>query len=214
MSNKATKAPETPETTVSRATRTTEQVLKQQKADAERDRAFSPPPAAISENGFESPPESTRLIQGTILRCVDGKWGTRDGSPLPEALLALSTTRVLQKWQNNLPVETIVKEAGKELPDAKELNAKIPEDTWEKGISGPRPPWQKQYVVYLLNPLDAATYTFLNSTSGAGIAMERLEERVRTMRMLRDNSSVLPIVELVLCADADAVRPPRSGRSS
>ena len=134
MSNK-TKTPETPETPVSRATRTTEQVLKQQNADAERDRAQAPattttPPAA--ENGFEGAPDGTRLVQGPVLRCVDGKWSTRDDSPLPPALLALSTARALQRWQGG-KVETIVKEIGKELPDPKELNAAIPESTWEKG---------------------------------------------------------------------------------
>jgi hypothetical protein len=47
----------------------------------------------------------------------------------------------------------------------------------------------------LLNPKDASVYTFINSTLGARIAVERLKDRVRMMRVLR-GEKVCPIVEL------------------
>jgi hypothetical protein len=50
-------------------------------------------------------------------------------------------------------------------------------------------------VVYLLNPADASTYTFINSTTGARIATERLEDKSGWMRTLRGND-VTPIVRL------------------
>jgi hypothetical protein len=174
--------------------KTTEQALKQQQEDAERDRAVNAV-APIPENGFDSTAPNDRLIQGDILRAVDGKWSVRNESALPAHLLALGTTRALQRWEKNLPAETIIKQAGKPLPDVDELNSKIPQATWEKGLNGPRPPWQLQYVAHLLDPTTAAMYTYLNSTRGAQIAVERLESKVRTMRALR-GSNVLPVVTL------------------
>jgi len=61
---------------------------------------------------------------------------------MPALLVALSTTTCLQRWQNNKPVDIIVKQVGEKLPDVDELNAKIEKSTWETGMNGPRPPWQ------------------------------------------------------------------------
>ena len=82
------------------------------------------------------------------------------------------------------------------MPDIDELNAKIPENEWELGLNAkPRPPWQLNWVVYLLNPETADTYTFLNSTAGARIAVERLEDKFHWMRRMR-GPGVVPIVRL------------------
>ncbi len=94
-----------------------------------------------------------RVIQGTLIKCVDGHWTDRDKRAIPSStrLLALSTHQLLQRWQGNQPVETIHKKPGVPLPDVDELNARIPRDQWEAGPDGaPRPPWQHQYSVYLL----------------------------------------------------------------
>ena len=96
---------------------------------------------------------STRIIQGVILRCVDGHWSDRDGLTPPAELLAMGTTTALQCWQDGTPTDTVVERPGKPLPDVNELNAQIPEAEWEEGIDGkPRPPWVMQFVVYLIDP--------------------------------------------------------------
>ena len=90
----------------------------------------------------------------------------------------LNTAEALQRWENQRPVETIVKQPGRPLPDADELNAKIPKKRWEKGLDGQlRAPWVKQHIAYLLDPKDASVFTFINSTVGARIAVERLERQ-------------------------------------
>jgi hypothetical protein len=61
--------------------------------------------------------------------------------------------------------------------------------------NNPRPPWQLNYAVYLLNPADASLYTYVNSTMGAKIAWIKLRERVQLMRALR-GAGVFPVVEL------------------
>jgi hypothetical protein len=111
-------------------------------------------------------------------------------------MIALATTEAIQHWKEQLPIETIVKQHGVPLPNIEALNAKIPEKQWEKGLDGkPRPPYSKQYVAYLLSPKDASIYTFINSTKGAEIAVDKLKERVRWMRTLR-GAKVVPVVKL------------------
>jgi hypothetical protein len=125
-------------------------------------------------------------------------WATRAGEEFPSGtrVMALGTRTATQHWRGNHPVETIIKKSGESLPDLDVLNAAIPQCEWEKGLNGePRPPWQLQFAAYLLNPANGLTYTFVNSTIGARIAVERLQECVRRMRLLR-GTDVVPIVEL------------------
>jgi hypothetical protein len=155
-------------------------------------------PVVIDHDGFDDTDIDDRLIQGTIIRCVDGVWSARDETVLSRGtrLVVLNTAEALQRWENQRPVETIVKQPGQPLPDADELNAKIPKKRWEKGLDGQlRAPWVKQHIAYLLDPKDAAVFTFVNSTVGARIAVERLKDRVKMMRALR-GERVVPIVEL------------------
>jgi hypothetical protein len=151
---------------------------------------------AIAGNGFDDTDISNRVVQGTIVKFLDGRWTDRSGLPLPAQLIVLGITSCVQRWEDRKPAETIRKEPGKPLPSVEALNAKIPEDEWEIGPSGePRPPWQLQRVVYLIDPISAATYTFISATVGARIAVERLSEQTRMMRTLR-GASVVPLVKL------------------
>jgi hypothetical protein len=138
---------------------------------------------------------SERLIHGTILKCIDGHWSTADGDMTGTTLLVLHTVRAVQHWYGGKVLQTICEDQ-EELPDIEELNKAIPQNEWETGLDGtPRPPWQLQYVVYLLNTSDASLFTFLNSTVGAKIAWGKLRDRIKWMQALR-GASVLPIVEL------------------
>jgi hypothetical protein len=141
--------------------------------------------------------EKPRLIQGVILKCVDGRWLDGDGLTPPGEMLVIGLTHALQCWGKDKDVlDTIIEQPGEELPDIDALNAQIPQEEWGEGFDGkPRPPWQFNWVVYLLDVTSASTYTFLNSTTGACIAVERLEDRLKWMRTLRGND-VAPIVRL------------------
>jgi hypothetical protein len=139
---------------------------------------------------------SERLIHGALLKCVDGRWSTQDEPDMTGTqLLALTTVRAIQRWQLKEPIETIV-DSGAGLPDIDKLNAAIPRTEWEPGLDGaPRPPWQRQFVVYLLDTSDASIFTFANGTIGACMAWERLVDRVNWMRALR-GTTVFPLVTL------------------
>jgi hypothetical protein len=155
-------------------------------------------PTPTTDDGFNDTPDGDRIIQGTIVKCVDGHWMDRDGLTFPPDahMLALATATALQRWENQMPVETIIKRPNQAFPNADDLNAAIPLDKWEDGIDGePREPWQLQYIVYLLDPNDASMFTFINSTVGAEIAVERLKNKVKWMRALR-GENVVPLVKL------------------
>jgi hypothetical protein len=137
------------------------------------------------------------IIQGEILRCVDGRWSVRDGTTIPPEtqLLAIATGEALQCWRDQTVIDVIPKRPGQDLPDARELNAKIPQSEWEMGLDGqPRPPWQHVHLAYLVNIQDATLYTFVNSTVGCRIAVERLRDRIEWMQALR-GKRVVPIVK-------------------
>ena len=143
--------------------------------------------------------DTDRVIQGEILRCVDGRWSLRDGTAITSdtSLLAIGTSEALQSWRDGMPMaDPIIKQPGEPLPDIDELNAQIPREEWEIGLDGqPRPPWQHVYIAYFVNTVDASVYTFINTTIGARIAVERLQDRVKWMRTLR-GANVAPLVKL------------------
>src|SRR5262249_4078182 len=133
-----------------------------------------------------------RLIQGDLLKCVDGRWTPQ---PPPE-LLVVGTTRALQCCSGGMPIDTIVERSGEPLADIDELNSEIPQQEWKPGLDGkPRAPWQLNFVVYLANLQTADTYTFANSTTGARIAWQRLTDKIAMMQRLR-GKDVTPLVRL------------------
>ena len=72
----------------------------------------------------------------------------------------------------------------------------MPASEWEPGLDGkPKPPWVHQYIAYLIDPASGGTFTYLNSTVGARIAIDQLKEKVITMRALR-GARVVPVVRL------------------
>src|SRR5262245_60820436 len=131
------------------------------------------------DGGWGDPETDDRLIQGTLIRCVDGRWTDKDGAAPPAQLLALGSVTAIQRWKDKRPVETIVKRPGVPFPNVEDLNDQVPQSEWEPGVDGqPRPPWQLQYFVYLLNGATAEKFTYANGTTGAGIAVRNLKDQV------------------------------------
>src|SRR6187397_267449 len=80
---------------------------------------------------------SERLIHGSLLKCVDGRWSTQDGPDMTgRQLLALTTAKAIQRWLLKEPSETIV-DSGAGLPDVDEAQRQDP--TGRMG-AGPRRP--------------------------------------------------------------------------
>jgi hypothetical protein len=152
----------------------------------------------VTTDGFVDHGEAEdRLIKGTLLRCVDGRWSARDGLPAPTSpLLATTLLTVAQRWQNKVPIQTIIKGKG-EWPDIARLNEQIPQSEWEPDVTGqPRPPWQIQRLVYLVNEATCERFTFASGTAGAHICCNDLRDRVADKRFLTGDAAILAVVEL------------------
>jgi hypothetical protein len=132
-----------------------------------------------------------------LAKCNDGQWRDGDGLPLPSKVLVFGIDRVLRCWgADNDLLDYEVEQSGQPLPDVDELNNKIPEEEWGTDLNNnPRPPWERCWRVLLLDLETASVYTFINGTTGARIAAERLEDRIRWMREIR-GTAVVPIIQL------------------
>src|SRR5262249_34116381 len=111
-------------------------------------------------------------------------------------LVAIDIGRVVQKWKDQRPVETIVLEPGQRYPDIKELNENTPKSEWTDGADGkPRGPGQAQHIVYVLNPATMDRFSYPTGTTGGAIAVRDLVERTKWMRRFR-GTSVYPVITL------------------
>jgi hypothetical protein len=150
-----------------------------------------------SVEGGEEQQTSGRVIQGELVKFTnEATWITRDDEELPPdlELIVIDIGRVVQKWEDGVPIETIVLEPGQRFPDIKAMNAKVPESEWEDGPDGkPRGPWQSQHICYLLDLATMGRYTWPTGTTGGAICISDLVDRVKWMRKFR-GQCVYPIV--------------------
>ena len=144
------------------------------------------------EDGIEGDdrPEGAGIIQGTLIKFTnEGKWVTRDGEELPTdlELVAVNVGRVVQKWSDGQPVETIVLEPHQKFPDVEEMNEKVPKKEWVEGPNKDKMvgPWQAQHILYLLDPKTMDKFTFPTSTVGGRIGIRELVDKTTWMRRLR-----------------------------
>jgi hypothetical protein len=153
------------------------------------------------EDGVEGDdrPQGAGIVQGTLAKFSnEAAWITRDGDELPAdlELVAVDVARVVQRWQDQAPAETIVLEPHQKFPDIEEMNQKVPRKEWVEGPDGqPRGPWQAQHILYLLDPKTMDKYTFATGTTGGKIAIRELRDKLVWMRRLR-GPNVYPVITL------------------
>jgi hypothetical protein len=132
------------------------------------------------------------LIQGTLIKFSnEATWETRDGDEIsPDLeLVAVDVVRVVQKWEAGRPVETRILEPGEKFPDIEVMNEEVPRSEWVEGPDGQlRGPWQKQHILYLLDPATMDKFTFPTGTTGGGIAIRELVDKASWMRRVRGQS--------------------------
>jgi hypothetical protein len=154
------------------------------------------------EDGVEGDdrPQGAGIIQGTLIKFTnEATWVTRDGEELPAdlELVAVNVNRVVQKWWDQQPVETIILKSHEKFPDIKKMNEKTPRGEWVEGRNKGEMvgPWQAQHILYLLDPKTMDKYTFPTGTDGGRIAVGELRDKLVWMRRLR-GPNVYPVVTL------------------
>ena len=153
--------------------------------------------ADITEVPFEKDQSSDGLIKGERIK-FDNRWIDLNGTALNSGTqyIVMGTRIGLQRWIKKDGKSIPEVKLEKPLPDLDELNAKIPMETWEKGLDGkPRKPWAAIFVVYLFNPINGKLVTYVNSTTGTRIAYNILVDQCLNMQALR-GENVKPIVRL------------------
>jgi hypothetical protein len=127
--------------------------------------------------------EPDRITVGQLAKYIDNRDGwsmheTKKPMPKNHDYLGLGTRRALQSWDDGRPKIIAEVAGGAPLPSVDELNAQVPEEQWEIGLSGkPEPPWKKQFIFYWLDLHDLTVMTFANSTLGAMRAVCDLEDK-------------------------------------
>src|SRR5262245_32841758 len=154
--------------------------------------------------GYEDATEGAQerggqVIQGRIIKFTnEATWETNDGEEIDEnrEFVAVDIARVVQRWHDQKPIETIVLAPYQKFPDVKALNDAVPREEWVEGPDGnPRGPWQAQHIVYLLDPTTMDRFTFPTGTIGGAIAVRDLTDKVKWMRRFR-GENVFAVVSL------------------
>jgi len=134
-------------------------------------------------------PQGAGIIQGTLIKFTnEAKWVTRDGEELPAGLelVAVDVARVVQKWWDQRPIETIILEPHQKFPNIEEMNEKTPREEWVEDQNGePCGPWQAQHILYLLDLKTMEKYTYPTGTTGGRIAVRDLRDKLIWMRKWR-----------------------------
>jgi hypothetical protein len=141
-----------------------------------------------------------RVIQGALVKFTnEAKWTINDGTVLPPSLelVVVDINRVVQKWIDHQPVETIELEPRQKFPDIEKLNEKAPKNEWSELNGKPQGPWQAQHIVYLLDMATMDRFSWPTGTVGGNIAIRDLVNKVKCKRKLhRSFSQACPIVKL------------------
>jgi hypothetical protein len=164
-------------------------------------------PTSIDDDGFEGwtdsiegsdRPQNAGLIKGELLKFSnDGIWKTRDGELVDTNIehVAYGVVRVVQKWRDQKPIETIVLEPHQKFPNVKKMNDDTPREEWSEGPGGLRGPWQAQHFLYTFDPKKLSWSTFPCGTIGGAIAFEQLCTRTNLMRRVR-GQGVYAVIKL------------------
>ena len=139
-----------------------------------------------------------RAIKGTLLKFSDWRWmKDKEGTEVEAGttLIAFGTAAGWVNWHGGKPLEYIMRQPGKKLPDRDELSDPEGCGTWEMGPDGnPKDPWQNTRFIYLVDPVSAEAYTFVTPSWGGRQAVNDLAEQIQRVRYANPGAS--PIVEL------------------
>jgi hypothetical protein len=132
--------------------------------------------------GEEDRAPSNRVIQGTLVKFTNEyTWTTPEGEELPPdlELVVVDIGRVVQKWKDGNPVETVVLAPGEKFPNIEKLNAQVPRSEWAEGPNGkPRGPYQAQHLVYMVDLKTMTKFTFATAPQAVTLLFVRIWSNV------------------------------------
>jgi hypothetical protein len=143
---------------------------------------------------------SNSIIKGTKVKFTnDAKWlDTVTGEVIQPGreFLIVEIIRVGQKWISGLPAETRVLLPDEGWPNLERLNEEAPRNEWREAFGRKVGPWQRAYVVYMMDPRTYDGFSYPTSTAGGFRAVSELKGATQRARMLR-GPNVYPLVTLI-----------------
>ena len=150
----------------------------------------------------EDEQRSDRVIQGEKLSFSnDFVWLTSDDEEFPDKrkLCVIDTQKLVQKWVNQIPVDTIWVPPQSKWPDLDKLNDACPKTEWRKDFNNNLVgPWQRSRVTYFVDLNTMEKFTWPTSTVGGDICVREFRDKVKMMRKLR-GERVFAVVTLSDC---------------
>jgi CHC2 zinc finger/Toprim domain len=133
------------------------------------------------EDGTEGEQErGGGVIKGAIIKFTnEAAWLLPDEDEIDpkREFIAVDIIRVIQRWHDAKPAETIVIGPHEKFPDVRKMNDEVPKEEWIEGPDGqPRGPWQAQHLFYLLDPVTMDRFTFPTGTVGGSMAARDFDD--------------------------------------
>ena len=124
-------------------------------------------------DGVELPPDGEYIVTGVDRYVI--KWPAEDRSLAP--------------YRELIP-------DGQPFPDVERLNKEEPKENWIEASDGKKKgPWALERQVHMLNrALDK--FTYVTSTTGGGICVDQLVDKVNAMQAYYGNPCINPVVKL------------------
>jgi hypothetical protein len=139
----------------------------------------------------------TSIIRGVKLKFTnDAEWeGDDEAIEADREFLVAEILKTVQKWIGGRPIETRVLAADEKFPDIDALNDEAPDEEWVEKFGRKVGPWERAYIVYLLDPETMQVYTFPTSSDGGGRAVRELRQAASLARRLK-GPGIYPRVRL------------------
>jgi hypothetical protein len=136
--------------------------------------------------GDDDHPQGGSVIQGTLIKfTAEAEWVTGAGDPISrnQEFVVYDLLRIVQKWIDQKPVETIIVPPGEKFPNVKMMNDASPRSEWREDLNGNQVgPWQMQYIVYLFDAHTLDEHTFPTATIGGGMCCREIADKIAWMR--------------------------------
>jgi hypothetical protein len=163
------------------------------------DQSNLPAPISNGLDGCDDDGGTASIIKGVKIKFTnEGEWETADGTAIApnREFVVVQIDKAVQKWQDQTPVKTIPVAPDEKFPNVDELNAAEPREFWSAPFGVERGPWQRCYVVYLLDLQSMQVFTYPTSTNGGSRAVQDLRNATRLARRLR-GPGIYPRVRLI-----------------
>jgi hypothetical protein len=140
-------------------------------------------------------------LKGTRLRFTNNAaWVTVTGEVLTgHVLVAINVRRTEIKWgtiEKKPPLEVRELQEGDKFRALDALNASCPQSEWRMSYGKFVGPWERQYIVELVDLATMKKYSWPTSTIGGSIATRELVDAIMTKRQFERREQIWPVVKL------------------